>query len=193
MTAISDQTTIDKLSNAAQSQLLIIDVQQKLIPSVPAEVINSVIKNINAIQEIALLLNIPSLITEQYPKGLGSTDKVILEKYQSNSAITEKTSFSCCQATDYSANINHTRQQLILVGMESHVCVLQTALELISQQKTVFVVEDAICSRFKKHHRNALARMSNEGVIITNYESVMFEWLRDASHPHFKAASKLIR
>ncbi len=193
MTVISDNIIIDRLSNAAQSQLLIIDVQQKLIPSIPAEVINLVIKNINAMQEMALLLKIPSLITEQYPKGLGSTSKAILEKYQPNSAITEKTSFSCCHATDFSTNINHTRQQLILVGMESHVCVLQTALALISQQKTVFVVEDAICSRFKKHHRNALARMSNEGVIITNSESVMFEWLRDANHPHFKTASKLIR
>ncbi|VAX02203.1 Isochorismatase [hydrothermal vent metagenome] len=193
MSDSSNKTINDRLSNAAQSQLLIIDVQQKLIPSVPAKVINSVIKNINALQDSALLLNIPTPITEQYPKGLGATSKTILDKYQSNIPITEKTSFSCCSAAEFSTNINQQREQFILVGMESHVCVLQTALALISHKKTVFVVEDAICSRFKKHHHNALARMSNEGVIITNSESVMFEWLQDASHPHFKAVSKLIR
>jgi nicotinamidase-related amidase len=77
--------------------------------------------------------------------------------------------------------------------MESHVCVLQTAIELQQAGYQVFVVEDAVCSRHKQHHQNALARLRRAEIIITNVESVIFEWLRDASHPDFKALSRLLR
>jgi len=190
---MAEKAKTNFLANATQSQLLIIDVQEKLTSSMPEEVIKLVIKNINAIQEIALLLNIPSLISEQYPKGLGRTNSNILEKYPTDFSIIEKTSFSCCQAPEFANNFQTDREQVIIVGIESHICVLQTALQLVSQNKKVFVIEDAICSRHKKNHQNALARMSNEGVIISNTESLLFEWIGDASHPHFKTASKLIR
>ncbi len=180
------------LSIASQSQLLIIDVQQKLIPAIPTNVTSSVINNINAIQEMALILDIPSQITEQYPNGLGHTDRAILDKAPNNPAIIEKTSFSCCQATSFFNTLEEDRNQIIIVGMESHVCVLQTALELLAHDKTVFVIEDAVCSRYKNHHQNALARMANQGIIISNYESLMFEWCRDSKHPHFKTITKLI-
>lgn len=180
------------LASASQSQLLIIDVQKKLIPAIPSSVISSVIKNINAMQEMALLLDIPSPITEQYPKGLGPTDTAILNKTANNPTIIEKTSFSCCQASNFSNILKAQREQIIIVGMESHVCVLQTALELLEHGKTVFVIEDAVCSRNKHHHQNALARMANQGVIISNYESLLFEWCRDSKHPHFKTITKLI-
>ena len=183
----------NSLSNALQSQLLIIDVQEKLIQSIPGDVINSVIKNINAIKEMASLLNIPLLITEQYPKGLGNTDNRISHNIKTDFSIIEKTSFSCCNSPNFSKNILIDREQIIIVGMESHICVLQTALQLQSLQKNVFVIEDAICSRSKHHHRNALARLAHQNVIISNTESLIFEWLEDASHPHFKTASRLIR
>jgi len=190
---MADKKIIGSLSTASLSQLLIIDVQEKLILSLPTDVINSVIKNINAIQEMALLLNVPALITEQYPKGLGSTDYKIISKYNSNFPVTAKTSFSCCRASNFNQQLHAEREQVIIVGIESHICVLQTALQLVSLNKKVFVIEDAICSRTTLHHRNALARMANENIVISNTESLIFEWLEDATHSHFKTASKLIR
>ncbi|MFV2060369.1 MAG: isochorismatase family protein [Gammaproteobacteria bacterium] len=181
------------LSKANQSQLLIIDVQEKLLQSVPGNIINSVIKNINAIQEMALLLEIPTLITEQYPKGLGATDPRISNKQNNNFPTIEKTSFSCCQAQDFNSHVNHEKNQIIIVGMESHICVLQTALQLQALNKQVFVIEDASCSRNKHNHQNAISRLSKNNIIISNTESLLFEWLEDASHPHFKTASRLIR
>ena len=86
-----------------------------------------------------------------------------------------------------------TRQQIILTGMEAHICVLQTTMQLLEQGKQVFVVEDGVCSREKRHFNNALARMRDAGAIITNRESVLFEWLGDASHPQFRDLSRLIR
>jgi nicotinamidase-related amidase len=99
----------------------------------------------------------------------------------------EKTSFSACGALPLA------RPQAILAGMEAHVCVLQTALELAAEGREVFVVADAICSRTEANRANALARLDKAGVVVTNTESVLFEWLRDASHEHFRTISKLIR
>jgi len=181
------------LSNASQSQLLIVDVQEKLVKSIPEKIINSVIKNINAIHEMALLLHIPILITEQYPKGLGNTDIRITKNLTPPYPVIEKTSFSCCQAPEFCNNIQNDKEQMIIVGMESHICILQTAMQLLSEGKNVFVIQDAVCSRTKSNHQNALARLSKANAVISNTESLLFEWLEDASHPHFKTASKLIR
>ena len=85
------------------------------------------------------------------------------------------------------------RKQIILAGLEAHVCVLQTALELLHNGYQVYVVEDAICSRKAEHKFYALQRMQQQGITITNYESVLFEWLRDASHPDFRSISGLLR
>lgn len=85
------------------------------------------------------------------------------------------------------------RAQVILAGMETHVCILQTALELKRTGREVFVIEDAVCSRAEGHHQNALARLRHNGVTVTNTESVLFEWLGDAAHKEFKNISRLIR
>ena len=92
------------------------------------------------------------------------------------------------------AALQHSRRnQIILAGMEAHVCVLQTALDLHATGMQVFVVEDAVCSRRMRNKTNALARLRQAGVIVTNAESLLFEWLRDARHEHFKKISELIR
>ena len=106
----------------------------------------------------------------------------------------EKTAFSCCGAEGFDAAVcTDNRTQWILCGMEAHVCVLQTALELHARGLEVFVVEDGVCSRTDANHANALARLRQAGVIVSNTESVLFEWLRDAGDPQFKALSALIR
>ncbi|MEJ2452014.1 MAG: isochorismatase family protein [Gammaproteobacteria bacterium] len=186
--------TASLLCQASFSQLLIIDVQERLAGSMEASVLQGLVRNTNILVEAATTLDVPILRTEQYPRGLGPTLPDIADKLPAAQGAVEKTCFSCCGASGIaSATSNETRPQIILTGMETHICVLQTALDLQLRGNQVFVVADAVCSRRKQHHQNALARLQQAGIVVSNTESVLFEWLQDASHPQFKSLSKLIR
>jgi nicotinamidase-related amidase len=170
---------------AADSALVVIDIQERLAAAMSAR--ESVVRATGVLLEAAGRLGIPVMLTEQYPKGLGPTAAEVLGKLPDGSIRVEKTCFSA------SSSLMLTRPQVVLAGMEAHVCVLQTALELAAGGLEVFVAADAVCSRTEFNCSNALARMQSVGVVITNTESVLFEWLRDAAHEHFRALSKLIR
>lgn len=181
------------LCQAGQSVLLIIDIQQRLAGAMPEQALHSVVKHTGLLLKAAGLLDIPVVRTEQYPAGLGQTLDEIRQHITHDTCL-EKTCFSCCGAAGFEQTLkNSGRRQVILSGMETHVCVLQTALELKATGYEVFVVDDAVCSRDKHNHKNALWRLSQAGIVISNTESVLFEWLRDAGHPHFKAISQLLR
>jgi len=153
-----------------------------------------VINNSAILLQAAALLNIPVLVTEQYPKGLGKTEPAVACHLPAQARHFEKTCFSCCGAAGFMDVVRGlARRHVVLAGMETHVCVLQTALELKDAGNQVFVVEDAVCSRAEANHHNALARLRQAGVIVSNTESVLFEWLRDARHAQFKQVSALIR
>lgn len=190
-----DTAPMLSLCRHESSVLLIIDVQTRLAAAMPDTDRTRVLRNGGILIEAATQLDIPILQTEQYPRGLGHTEPVLAERLEGKAQRLEKTSFSCCDATgfDAAACADPQRTQWILCGMEAHVCVLQTALELHARGLEVFVVEDAVCSRSAANHLNAMARLRQAGVIISNTESVLFEWLRDASHPQFKALTALIR
>jgi nicotinamidase-related amidase len=175
----------DKLACAADSVLVVIDLQERLAAAMPS--CDSVVRATGMLLEAAGRLNVPVIITEQYPKGLGNTVADVAGKLPEGFARVEKTRFSACSA------LTSARPQVVLAGMEAHVCVLQTAMELAALGREVFVVADAICSRTEANYLNAFARMRSAGIIVTNTESVIFEWLRDAAHEHFRALSKLIR
>lgn len=180
------------LCSAATSQLVVIDVQEKLAAAMKKEVREQVLHNCGILCQAANTLGIPVVHTEQYPAGLGPTESS-LARHLDDPAI-EKTCFSCYGATGFSGKIKQpARKQIILTGMESHVCVLQTACQLSEHGYQVFVAEDAICSRHKRHHKNALQRLRQSGITVTITESVLFEWLSDAKHEHFKNLSRLIR
>lgn len=180
------------LCDAATSQLVLIDIQEKLAAAMRPEVREQVLRNTATLCEAANALNVPVVRTEQYPKGLGPTEPEIAQHHK-KPAI-EKTCFSCYQAPDFVEQLQrNARRQVLLTGMESHVCVLQTAFQLREHDYQVFVVEDAICSRHKRHHKNALARLRQSGIPVIMTESALFEWLRDARHEQFKSLSKLIR
>ncbi len=180
------------LADAGQSLLLVIDVQTRLAAAMPETIRQQQIENTTRLCAAATSLQIPILHSEQYPRGLGSTD-TRLQKFLPQTAI-EKTSFSCCDARGFlTALKTKERPQIILCGMETHVCVLQTALELQAKNYQVFVIEDALASRHHYHHKNALSRLRQADIIVSNTESLLFEWLRDASHPDFKTLSALIR
>ena len=173
------------------SQVVLIDIQDKLVDVMPKNEIKKVIDVSSMLLEASKLLEIPVLFTEQYPKGLGTTVKK-LKSLLLHPAIEKKT-FSCLDETKFKSALVKSRPQIILCGLETHICILQTALALKMMGKEVFVVEDATLSRSSLHHQNAIARLRSEGIVITNSESVMFEWLRVAEGDHFKAIAKLIK
>jgi nicotinamidase-related amidase len=188
---------VDKLAlscDPATSQLLVVDIQEKLGAAMPEKVLARVFRNVSLLLNAAGRLGIPVTVTEQYPKGLGSTDARVAAGVPPSAHRLEKTCFSCVGAEGFAPVLdNAQRRQVILTGMESHVCVLQTAIDLLAAGMQPFVVEDAVCSRKLENYQNALQRLQRAGVVIATAESVVFEWLRDARNEHFKALSAMVR
>ena len=182
-----------QLLNENNCLLVIIDIQQRLVAAMPSDIVAEVIKKNQLLLIAAKALAMPVIVTEQYPKGLGSIVAELKDQFNADTTIIEKTSFSCTNVTEFSQKVdNSKRKKIILTGMEAHICVLQTALALQAQNFQVYVVEDAVCSRSQFNQNNAIQRLRDAGVIMTNVESVIFEWLGDARHPKFKELSKLI-
>ncbi len=176
------------------SLLLVIDIQERLTNAMPAKIRTEVLRNTSALISAAKLLDVPVLATEQYPAGLGNTVTSLKHDLPRSARVFEKTCFSACGAEGFKEELLAThKRQVVIAGMEAHVCVLQSALELKAMDIEVFVVEDATCSRDERHHANAVARLRRAGVNVSNMESVLFEWLRDASHKHFKVISGLVK
>jgi nicotinamidase-related amidase len=182
------------LADAAGSLLAVIDMQERLAAAMDPSILRGVVKNTGILLQSAGRLGIPVVISEQYPKGLGPTAAEVLNMLPPANVRIEKTRFSCaCEEGLVQAVQSAGRRQVIVAGMEAHVCVLQSALELRASGHEVFVVADACCSRSAENHANAMHRLRAAGVVVTNTESTVFEWLRDARHEHFKALSALLR
>lgn len=173
-------------------QLVLVDVQEKLCSAMPPADLAKLLKNCATLLQSAALLEVPAIVTEQYPKGLGTTHAELTPFLNATPRV-EKTCFSCCDEPEFRQKLQGDRPQIILAGMESHICVLQTALQLQAAGKQVFVVEDAVLSRHPDNKANALARLRQAGGIVTNTESVVFEWLKVAQGDAFKQISRLIR
>lgn len=174
--------------------LLIIDIQERLGSAMPEKILHSISNNTQILTQAANALDIPVIVSEQYPKGLGATLSSISTCLTENTHKQEKTCFSCAGNTQFIDTLKQlNKKQIIITGMEAHICVTQTAIELQRQGYQAFIVADAVCSRKKTHYQNALQRMQQAGCIITNMESVCFEWLQDATHSQFKTIAKLIK
>ncbi len=181
------------LCHSKHSLLLIIDLQERLSAAMPEKVIHQVIHNTHILLQASQTLAIPAIHSEQYPQGLGNT----VAELDSEGWLQQpfvKTCFSCSEEAGFLEKVAAFKKcQIVICGIEAHICVLQTALQLQQHGYQVFVVEDAVCSRKKQHFRNALSRLQQNGVIISNSESVMFEWLKHAGHAEFKTLSRLIK
>lgn len=184
------------LADTNKSQLVLVDVQTRLsaVMSDP----DSLLRNCNILIESARLLGIPVTVTEQYPKGIGPTNTELVDTLGSEYRPVEKTCFSSCSADSFIQSIRQhdSRNQIILCGIEAHVCILQTAMDLLNDNNTdwhVFVVADAVDSRNEKNKNLALTRLQKAGAIISCTESVLFEWMKNSSNEHFKKISALIR
>lgn len=179
------------MMNAVESQLLLIDIQERLVPAMLDG--ERAVQHAGILLEAAASLDVPHTISEQYPRGLGPTVAAVLEKADP-ARIFDKVHFSC-QADDRLARVlaESERPDTILCGMEAHVCVLQTALELVEAGYRVHVVADAVSSRTARNRDLAVERMGRAGVQIVTTEMVVFEWLRTAGHPDFRSVSALVR
>lgn len=174
------------LMESGKAGLLVIDVQSKLIPAMADSAALSA--RIHWLVEACHTLDTPILFTEQYPRGLGHTEPSLLGLVP-NAEIVEKTHFSAvaaqCLPTAW-----QEYEQFIVCGMEAHVCVLQSVLELVAAGKQVFVVADAVGSRTEQNRELGLARMQAAGAQIVSREMVVFELLHHAGHEQFKTISK---
>ena len=181
------------LMNAQDSALVVIDVQEKLIPHIRNY--ETVTWNIGRLITGARLLGVRILATEQYPKGLGATIEAIRQPLSAgDSPIPEKTMFSCRECTqEFSRLYQQGIQKLLLTGIETHVCVSQSALDLIAAGFSVYVCVDAVGSRHRIDHDTALRRLENSGAVLTTTEAVLFEWCELAGREEFKAISKLVQ
>lgn len=187
------------VADRRRSLLAIIDVQEKLVPAIQRS--ERLLQRIDFLMNVCNALALPVVVTEQYPKGLGPTVPSIAQ-HEAVDQVLEKLKFSadeCLIGSEAGQKIKREadplklRPQVILVGIETHICVLQTALLMRSQGWEVFVPHFAVSSRHADDHQNGLQRLSRAGVVVCNCESLAFEWCQTAATSEFKAVSQLVR
>ena len=176
--------------NANDSTIIAIDIQEKLVNMFSHK--ESIIENCTKLLKSAKILNIDTILTEQYPKGLGATIEDI-KKIKDFKTI-EKTTFSALATPEFKEEFNKTKNKnIILFGIETHICVLQTALDLLNRDCNVFVVADCCASRSEYNKTVALDLMKQFGCKIITLEIALFEFLKSSKHPSFKEVQGLIK
>lgn len=179
------------LARRDRSLLLVVDVQTRLAPAIHE--VEPVVERVGVLLEAARMLDVPVMVSEQYPQGLGSTVEALQPRLE-GARLFSKTAFSCAEEPLIHAAIAQSgRDQVVLCGTETHVCVLQSALGFRALGIEVFVVADAVGSRRPESRDLALARLRHEGVVIVNTEMVVFEWLQRAGTDEFRAVSRLVK
>ena len=178
-----------------KSQLLVIDVQEKLLPAMLDSEL--VVERCVRLVRAARALEIPVTFSEQYPSGLGPTVAPLREALGYEGSVVEKVEFSCLKSDPLRERLHELRRkgrpQVVIGGIEAHVCVTQTAIDLDDQGFEAFVVADAVSSRAKTSRRLALARLLKTGVDVVDSEMVVFEWLGKAGTPEFKELQGLVK
>lgn len=192
-----------ELLSATTSLLLIVDVQERLIPQIHGK--EAVLDRCARLIRGAGLFQVPVVITEQYPRGLGPTVAALTDLFTDNSGqrllngepvpFTEKLRFSAAEATGWPAagERQDGRFQVVLAGIETHICVLQTALDLLARGYRVFVAADAAGSRATLDHEIACHRLRDSGAALTTVESVLFEWCEVAGTDRFRQVRDLVK
>ena len=175
-----------------ESLLLVVDVQERLWPHISNK--DQVRDRCRILMEGARLLNVPFVVSEQYPKGLGPTLAELRECRTAETPLCTKNEFGCFANEALAAEIEKPgRRQLVVCGIEAHVCVLQTVLSALDRGFKVGVPADAVGSREEGNRQLALLRMRDAGAVALSSEMILFEWMGTARHPAFKAVSQLIK
>src|SRR5512147_403718 len=177
--------------NKEDAVLLIVDIQERL--AVVMKEKDRVVRNCQHLIELAKMIDIPVVVTEQYPRGLGRTVpelQSVLTEYKP----VEKISFDCCCQPAFMQELTgHTRKTVIIAGMETHICVLQTCVGLLKSGMNVHVVEDAVCSRTAENWRTGIEFMRDAGAVVTCTETALFQLLKVAGTEEFKKISQRIK
>ena len=186
------------LLDAEKSVVVGIDFQGRLMELVYRH--EELVGSVSRLYEIAGLFAVPIVMTEQYPKGLGPTAPAlteVLERVASSVETVEKGSFSCCGEPSFLRALDAARppgdRQIVLSGIEAHICVVQTCLELCANGEQVYVAAECVTGRGQEARADSLARMAAAGAQVVSSESIAFEWARSKDHPQFKAVSGVLK
>ena len=170
---------------------LVIDIQERLYPHIHEH--EAIARNTGILVKGMKVLGVPVLVTQQYTRGLGPTIPGLLDLIKGFPVI-EKTAFSCCDEPEFIRALAETHKQFILIaGIESHICVLQTVIDLVERGYQPVLVEDCVSSRKANDKSISVRRMRKEGAIVTSYESILFELCRFSGTDEFKSISKLVK
>ena len=190
-----------ELLDVNRSIVLIIDLQGKLMEMIERP--RLVIAATKRLLKLADLFGVPVVLSEQYPKGLGPTHREVraaFDELKVPKRFLDKTSFGCCGDSGFETLVGQLRpglkaaeRQFVIAGIEAHICVMQTVLELLKQGSQTHLCWECVSSRGAEYRRHALDRMVQAGAVLTNHESVAFEWARDKNHPQFRAYSALFK
>jgi nicotinamidase-related amidase len=170
---------------------LVIDIQERLYPHMYAH--ETLSRNTGILVEGLKILGVPVLVTQQYTRGLGPTIPGLADRVREFPLI-EKTAFSCCDEPEFIRALAEMRRHfIVMAGIESHVCVLQTVIDLLERGYQPVLVEDCVASRKKGDKSSSVRRMRKEGAIVTTCESILFELCRFSGTEEFKSISKLVK
>lgn len=176
-----------ELMNPSETGLLVVDAQEKLLAVIPRRA--EVVWNTRRLLDAAATLGVATAATEQYPEKLGGTASELRERL---GTIPDKLAFSACACDSiFESWRAEGRFRVLVTGIETHVCVMQTAFDLAADGWLVYVAVDAVATRHDVDHQTALRRMETAGIVLTTTEAAMFEWCRVAGSPEFKTISAL--
>jgi len=174
-----------ELLDRDQSVLVVVDIQERLLPAIHGR--EGLVPRVKLLAFGARTMGVPIILTEQYPKGLGPTVPELKEALGAPQPLT-KVEFSCASGPGFMAKLTAMgRKQVVLCGIESHVCMAQTTVELRGHGYKVWLATDAMGSRRLRDHESALRRLETGGAVLTTAEAVVFEWLRRAGTAEFKS------
>ena len=176
------------------TSLVVVDMQERLMSAMPEVESRHAVGKVKILLEAAKILDIPVFVTEQYPKGLGPTIEEIKEQLGEDVTPIEKVVFSCVRAPEFAEALKALgRSSVLLTGVETHVCVLQTAIDLVNEGYRVYVPADALVSRKKLDYEKGLSMMEKLGAVVGSTEAFLFQILERAGTDEFKQISKLVK
>ncbi len=179
--------------NKEDTSFVVVDVQERLMGAMPEDITETNLKNMKILLEAAKVLGIPVTVTEQYPKGLGPTIDEIKDSVD-NFAPVEKVVFSCARSPEFESAIKDIgRGSVLLCGVETHVCVLQTAIDMVNKGYTVYVPADAVISRRELDWEKGINLIEKAGAVVGTTEAFLFQLLETAGTDEFKQISRLVR
>ena len=190
-----------RLLEADRSAVVVIDLQGKLVEMIWRS--DLVLAATRRLMKLAAIFTRPVILTEQYPEGLGATHpdvRAVYDDAETEKRHVEKVSFGCCGDDGFNRALDELlpgvpvgERQIVVAGIEAHVCVMQTVVELLRAGSEVHVCWECVSGRGEEYRRHALDRMQQAGAVITNHESVAFEWARTKDHEAFRAVNRLLR